>query len=425
MKKQFLPVILIAAVLFTACGSVAKSDEGTVESTLAAPADAAESSTAPVQGTVLDADNPCTPYRFINTLLGAPYPGLPPVTADDFIEGPMDAPVTYIVYSEPQCPYCALFDNVMNDFLRATDKVRVVYRFRPFSPEMHDKSVILSQAMVAANLQGKFSEFKEWIFLHQNKELGIPAAAGFADEDFWINVPPAEINDWLAQRVSELGIDPDQLLKDMVSAEVVQAVSSATESANALGINSTPSLFVDGYKFPANWSEQGILPLITELVLNKDTKGLACPETVIDTTKTYTATLSTSKGDITVDLFADKAINAVNSFVFLARNDWYDDLVILSPEELIVTGDPTGTFYDGPGYAYLDEVSPALNFEEAGMLATFYAEPNRNGSVFLISKKPLPELEGRTIFGKVTSGLDVVTRLEDGDKILDVTIIEK
>lgn len=427
MKKLFLPVLLICAVLISACGAAAEPAAATAEPT-AAPVEnsAGSGSSAPVQGIVLDADNPCTPYRFIDRVLGELYPDLPPVTDEDFIAGPKDAPVTFIVYSEPQCPYCALFDAKWNEFATAyPNEVRIIYRFRPFSPEAHDKSVLVSQAMVAAGLQGKFNEFKDWIFLHQNKDLGIPAAANFADADFWGNVAPADMNDWLAQRVPELGIDPDQLLTDMSSDAVIQVVKTATESANSLGITSTPSIFIDGHKFPGSWSEKGFLSLITELVLNKKSQVYSCPKMVIDPAKTYTATLTTTKGDITIDLFDDKAVNAVNSFVFLAREGWYENLVLLSPEEALITGDPSGTGYSGPGYAYLDEIDPELNFNDAGMVALLSSEANRNGSVFFISKKPLTDQGGRTIFGKVTSGLDIVTSIVDGDKLISVTITEK
>ena len=136
-----------------------------------------------------------------------------------------------------------------------------------------------------------------------------------------------------------------------------------------------------------------------------------------------------------VDLFADKAPYAVNSFVFLAREGWYNNLPIISTDQFMLSGDPTDTGYGGPGYAYKDEIDSTLAFTEPGMLATFAYNvgSGTNGSTFFINKIALPEQSGRTIFGKVTSGLDVLTSLQIRDNIfnpafdsiLGVTITEK
>jgi cyclophilin family peptidyl-prolyl cis-trans isomerase len=134
-----------------------------------------------------------------------------------------------------------------------------------------------------------------------------------------------------------------------------------------------------------------------------------------------------------VDLFADKAPFAVNSFIFLAREGWYNNLPIVSTDQFMLSGDPTDTGYGGPGYAYKDEVDSTLTFKEPGMMGVFGVGAGLNGSTFFINKIALTGQEGRTIFGKVTSGLDVLTKLAIRDNIfspaldnvLSVTITEK
>jgi peptidyl-prolyl cis-trans isomerase A (cyclophilin A) len=99
----------------------------------------------------------------------------------------------------------------------------------------------------------------------------------------------------------------------------------------------------------------------------------------------------------------------------------------------MISGYPTDTGYGGPGYAYKDEIDSTLNFTEPGMMAVFGVGPGLNGSTFFINKIALTGQEGRTIFGKVSSGLDILSKLEIRDnifspaldKVLSVTVIEK
>jgi cyclophilin family peptidyl-prolyl cis-trans isomerase/protein-disulfide isomerase len=427
MKKLFLPVLLITAVLLSACNAAGKAAEPTAAPT-SAPTQAASSGGEQTASTdtLLNKDNPCMSYSLVDRILSMPYQGLPEVTDEDYIVGPKDAPVTFMVYSEPQCPYCAQFDPLIEGITsQYPDDVRFVFRLRPFPESFHDKSILVSQAMIAAGLQGKFDAFRIWIFERQSKNPNNPAVASLADTEFWAALPPADLNKWLKDRVSELGIDPDQLLKDMVSEEVVKKVQDAKSNADAIGINGTPTMFINGNTWPENQRSVELFSVYVQLILNKKNEIHSCPEIVIDTSKSYTAILSTTKGDITVELFDDSALNTVNSFVYLARSGWYKNLPLLLSPEALITGDPSGTGYAGPGYAYLDEIDSELNFDEPGMVATMRSEENRNGSVFFISKITLPEQNGRTIFGKVTSGLDLVNTFTSSDKLLNITITEK
>ena len=129
------------------------------------------------------------------------------------------------------------------------------------------------------------------------------------------------------------------------------------------------------------------------------------------------ATLTTDKGDIVVDLFTDGAPKAANNFLDLAKKGYYDGVIFhrIVPGFVIQGGDPTGTGRGGPGYTFDDE--PFKGDYYRGTLAMANAGPNTNGSQFFIC---LDDLSGGrlpkkyTIFGAVTSGMDVVDQIAAG-----------
>jgi cyclophilin family peptidyl-prolyl cis-trans isomerase len=133
----------------------------------------------------------------------------------------------------------------------------------------------------------------------------------------------------------------------------------------------------------------------------------------LDPKKTYTATLDTSQGSISVEFFPEDAPNTVNNFISLAREGYYDGTPFhrIIKGFMIQGGDPTGTGMGGPGYKFADE--KVVKDYEPGTLAMANAGPNTNGSQFFICHA---DLKGRlpknyTIFGKVTDGLDVVDKI--------------
>ncbi|MCG2769515.1 MAG: peptidylprolyl isomerase [Anaerolineae bacterium] len=157
----------------------------------------------------------------------------------------------------------------------------------------------------------------------------------------------------------------------------------------------------------------------------------------IDATKKYTATINTEKGDIVVDLFADKAPKTVNNFVFLARQGYYDNVTFhrVIPGFMAQTGDPTGTGRGGPGYSFEDEFHPDLRHDSEGILSMANSGPGTNGSQFFITYGPTPHLDDlHTVFGKVREGMDVLRSLrerdpatdtEPGDLIVTISITEE
>jgi cyclophilin family peptidyl-prolyl cis-trans isomerase len=155
------------------------------------------------------------------------------------------------------------------------------------------------------------------------------------------------------------------------------------------------------------------------------------PEMVIDPSKRYTATMSTSLGDLVIALDAIAAPKTVNNFVFLAREGYYDGVIFhrIIQGFMCQGGDPTGTGRGGPGYKFADEL-PKPRTYEIGSVAMANAGPNTNGSQFFIVSGPsgvgLPPQY--SLFGKVVKGLEVVAEMERvqtdrSDKPLqDVTI---
>jgi cyclophilin family peptidyl-prolyl cis-trans isomerase len=138
------------------------------------------------------------------------------------------------------------------------------------------------------------------------------------------------------------------------------------------------------------------------------------PEMGIDPDKRYTATMSTSMGDLVIALDAVKAPATVNNFVFLALNHYYDGVIFhrIINGFMCQGGDPDGTGRGGPGYRFADELPKAGQYE-IGSLAMANAGPDTNGSqFFLISGKSGVQLPPQySLFGKVVKGLEIVDEM--------------
>ena len=137
------------------------------------------------------------------------------------------------------------------------------------------------------------------------------------------------------------------------------------------------------------------------------------------------ATIKTDKGDIVLDLHADRAPLTVANFVNLAQRGYYDGVTFhrVIANFMIQGGDPTGTGRGGPGYRFEDEFDPTLRHDSAGVLSMANAGPGTNGSQFFITHGPTPHLDDHhTVFGRVTSGQDVVDSIAQGDRMLAIAI---
>jgi cyclophilin family peptidyl-prolyl cis-trans isomerase len=305
--------------------------------------------------------------------------------------------------------------------------LRVVYRHFPLigTPEQpfHDKAAISAQAAEAAGLQGKFWEMYELLMGSQGD---------------WVGMTVDQFKTWVVEKAPDLGLDVARFEKDMTSDTIVNKIQAAWDYGQKIGLPGTPFILLNGAQYSSGLDEN-TLSAVIKLTLLQGRQYADCPPMVIDPTKAYLATVKTDKGDIVIELYADKAPLAVNNFVFLAKNGWYDGVTFhrVLPGFVAQAGDPSGTGYGGPGYAFRNEISSDLNFDSAGLVAMANAGADSNGSQFFITFAPATQLNGSyTIFGRVISGMDVAesltprdpsqsTSLPEGDKIISVTIEEK
>jgi peptidyl-prolyl cis-trans isomerase B (cyclophilin B) len=145
-----------------------------------------------------------------------------------------------------------------------------------------------------------------------------------------------------------------------------------------------------------------------------------------------TVTLKTTKGDITFDIYTDTVPLTAANFLNLAKSGFYNGIVFhrVIPDFMAQVGDPLtkepgmesqwGT--GGPGYVIADEFDPSLKHDGPGVVSMANAGPGTGGSQFFITHEATPWLDGKhAVFGKVTTGMDVVLSITQGDKIISVS----
>ena len=420
-RTAWILTLIIAAVLLSACGATPTATP--TPTPTAAPTPASDGSAG--------AETPACQVAVLFQEQPEAAKLLPPITDQDWKLGPDGAYLTLIEYSDFQCPYCQQTSQGIKDFVAAhAGEVQLVYRHFPLPG--HDKSTLSAQAAEAAGLQGKFWEMHALLF-------------DAANWTAWIEMSLEDFSSWVIGQAETIeGLDVEKFKTDLTSDAIVKKATDAYATATELQIPGTPSLYVliDGklYFTPLDQvsADSATLELVYELSKFKDRQFDACPPTVIDANKHYTATLETSKGKIVIELFPDKAPLAVNSFVFLAREGWFDNAPWHRVLEGFVaqSGDPSGTGVFGPGYLFKNESSD-LKFDQAGLVGMANSGADRNGSQFFITLDATPNLDGGyTIFGRVIEGMDVVQSLTvrdpqsggvlpEPDTILSVTIEEK
>jgi cyclophilin family peptidyl-prolyl cis-trans isomerase/protein-disulfide isomerase len=424
MKKQTFFIFVLLIIALTGCQGNSPSGPGiyqnpetSFEPTQTSPSNPTSQPTdsIPAGCTVISPDP--TPGPTEESMFA-------PITEKDRSIGPADATVTILEYGDYQCPGCAgLAPVILQIQEEYPQDVRLVYRHFPLIG-IHDKAAITTQAAEAAALQGKFWEMHAFLFGHQ---------------DEWIELSEDQFKEWIFGKVASLGLDKDKFTKDMLSPEIAAIPQTAWDSGIKTGMPGTPFIIINDEIFSNNFPlTEGNLRAIINLHLLEKRQFTTCPPMTIDTKKKYTATIHTEKGDIIINLFAKQAPIAVNNFIFLANNGWYDNIIF---HRVIAgfgaqAGDPSGTGYGTPGYAFINEISDDLNFDKAGVVAMANAGPGTNGSQFFITFAPAPDLNGKyTIFGEVISGMEIAQNLtprdsqenlsQYGDKIIHVTIEEQ
>ncbi len=335
---------------------------------------------------------------------------IPNATDQDWMLGADSARLTIYEYSDFQCQIC--IDLGLNLHQLQTlypDDVRIVYRYLPLSKE-HDKADLAQQAAEAAGLQDSFWAMHDLLFSKQ---------------DEWITLSVKEFSDWLIDQAVALDLDKNQFSADLISDTVVKRVFNASQETAITTLSVPPAVFFNKSQYQ-DWVDLSTLINMVEYYKLPDKAFSECPEQVIDPNKQYTATFTTSYGDIIYELYPKQAPVAVNSFVFLARQKWYDNSTFFRviPGFLAQGGDPSGSGNGRPGYAFSNEVTPELRFNQAGMLAMSNYGEGTNGSQFFITYTEIPEFDGNyTIFGKVIEGMDVLKSLRPRNPSQDQVLL--
>ena len=348
-----------------------------------------------------------------------------PDPESDWVKGPEDAVITIIEYADFQCPYCAVASQNLKALMeKYPEDVRVVYRHFPLA-SIHDKAMLATQAAEAAGLQGADDAF--WV-MHDLL---------YETQAEWSPFTLEEFQDWLLDQGESLGLDRTQFESDLTSEDMVALSDFSWINGQAINIPGTPYLRINS-QYEAQADPQ-MLSAYVELIKHEENQFTACPPLTVDSEVTYHATVETEKGDFVVELFPDIAPLAVNSFIYLVENDWYDNITFHRVISGFVaqTGDPTGTGFGSPGYSFSNETSEDQLFDRAGLLAMANSGPDTNGSQFFITFDAIPELNGGyTIFGEVIEGMDVVESftprdpqsgadLPPGDMLFNITIDKK
>lgn len=357
-----------------------------------------------------------------DTLLNSPYP---PFSSADWQRGASDPLVTIIEYGDFQCPFCGALAPVLLEIDSLYgDQISIAFRHYPLigsaEEPIHEKAALAAQASEAAGLQDAFWPMHDLLFEHQLT---------------WTDLSEDDFTDFLNDAAAELGLDTAQFEADLLSPELVTLAEDAWLNGQALGIGGTPFLLINGFPYQGP-QDVASLDAIIQLELLIERQFNECPAFTLDLALNYIATIRTEKGDVIIQLLPDIAPTAVNSFVFLAENDWYDNVTFhrVLPGFMAQAGDPTGTGFGGPGYAFEIEPHSSYLFDRAGLLAMANSGPTSNGSQFFITYADASHLNGGfTIFGEVLQGMDVLEsltprdpsaspNLAPGDLILDVII---
>ncbi len=180
----------------------------------------------------------------------------------------------------------------------------------------------------------------------------------------------------------------------------------------AAGVSSTPTILVNGRPV-GNW-QSAYLSNFIEVMKAEKNMITECPPFVIDQDKEYTATITTEKGDIVLELYPKAAPLAVNSFVYLAREGFYDGVTFhrVYHNFMAQTGDPTGTGWSGAGYQYREEIVPELTYDEGYMVGVARGRAeDTSGSHSSLLMCPILLSTAVTHFLELIEGMDVLGQI--------------
>ena len=329
---------------------------------------------------------------------------LPDVSPADWSLGPDGAPVTLLVYADFQSSESANLLRILFDMAdRHPDDLRLVFRHLPQIPAF-DKDSLAGQAAEAAGAQGAF-----W-----------PMARALIERyGEWSVLSPGDFTPWLTGLAGDLGLNVDAFESDLHNGRYAAFMLATYQEAVDSGLPGGPLLYLNGSLVRLPPTAVNLESAVRLQALAATAFDQTPPMTLRNDAK-YFATLVFDGGEVVVQLLPQVAPEAVNSFIFLAREGWFDHTLIyrVVPEGWVEAGDPSATGLGDPGYHLPDEIDPNWTFDEAGRLALASVGPGTGGARFLITLAPLPDFNGtRTIFGRVLSGLDILQGLAARDPI--------
>ena len=332
-----------------------------------------------------------------------------PLSSADWSRGPAGASITLLVYSDYQCATCADLDAVIGR-LQQLHPADIRFVFRPFPLlTRYDKTSLATQAAASAAAQGKYWVMHDLLFSRRSE---------------WAPLSPELFSTWVLNAAPAAGLDAGQLADDLATRRYEPFVAEAYNQAVAEGIPGTPFLFFnrDLMLFPPTLEN---LEANVRLTLLAERQYDSYPSFSLEPGTDYHARLLLNVGEISVDLFEDTAPLAVNSFIFLAQNDWFDGTPVyrVVRGQYLEAGDPSGTGFGTPGYSFESETSPARTFNRPGIVGVASDDPATLGSRFFISLTSLPLFDPtHTVLGEVTSGLDRLETLAERDPITDLLL---
>ncbi|MGC9398267.1 MAG: thioredoxin domain-containing protein [Anaerolineae bacterium] len=341
-----------------------------------------------------------------------PLPSVPvtPPSDEDWSKGASaeEAEITILEYSDFECPGCAAMAPVLGQFLKDHPKVRLIYRHFPLS--FHEKAMLTAEAAEAAGAQDKFWEMHDLLF---------------ARADEWKALSQEEARDKMSEYAEELGLDVEQFDNAMDNDTYLPLIEEELREAQDVGLPGTPTFIFNEIIYPTQQlglSYQGLASFLT-FMEKAEEQYEEPPEMTLDAEKSYEATVSTSAGDITFDLFVDAAPTLVNNFRFLASEGWYDNAQFFFVQDNFValTGDPTNTGIGYPGYYCTGETQNA--FDRAGLVGML-----PNGQFFFTLGTEASNLNQQfALIGQITEGeevLDALTRVRPGEPTVEPDLVE-
>ncbi len=342
----------------------------------------------------------------------------------------VDPAVTIIEYADYQCPGCAGFAPLMKSVQEAfPDDVLFIYRHFPLT-SIHPNAQKSAEAAEAAGAQGKFWEYGALLFEQQGE---------------WSALDQTAARDYFVGLAEELGLDAERFASELNEGVYADYVASSEQEAMNLGLPGTPSAIINGQVIPGEGLPRDFESweaFVRDEIKLKELAARqysAAPAMTINTDARYLAHVEmASGGTFTIELLPKSAPQTVNSFVFLAREGWFDNITFhrVIPTFVAQTGDPSGTGRGGPGYMIPNEIDPNLSHDEKGIVAMANAGPNTNGSQWYITYGDVSQLDGGyTIFGRVIEGMEVVEGITprdpsrnpnapEGDRIVRIIIEE-